>query len=73
MTGKIAPQQPPVQQGVPQGGQAGTQAGQEGQAEQLTRLQGILQSPQFQQLPPEEQQEFLQRGRQIVEQVKSGV
>ena len=39
---------------------------------QLAKLQQILQSPQFQQLPPEEQAQFTQRARAIVEQIKGG-
>jgi hypothetical protein len=33
---------------------------------QMERLQGILQSPEFQQLPPEEQKAIIQQGRQII-------
>jgi hypothetical protein len=62
ITGRINPQ------AVQQTAQGNTGQG----GEQLTRLQDILQSPQFQQLPPEEQQQFIQQGRQIVETIKGG-
>ena len=83
-TGKIAPQQPtmgtPVQGGVmgqPQGqtpvvgqpGGQGTDA--EGQKQaQIQKVQQIIQSPQFQQLPPEEQQKYLQQAKQVVQKIK---
>lgn len=76
MTGRIVPQQP-MMPGM--GGQPGqTQPGQEqpmqqeGQPQgdetsaQMERLQGILQSPEFQQLPPEQQKEMIAQGRQII-------
>ena len=66
MTGKI--QQPMA--GTPATGQLGELEGQ--QKQQLARLQQILQSPQFQQLPPEEQQAIVQKGRGAVETIKGG-
>ena len=69
-TGKIQPQAQMPAVGQPGAPGAVSEGGQE---QQLVRLQSILQSPQFQQLPPEEQQGFLQKGRQIVEQIKGGV
>jgi len=65
MTGRIAPQQPPQQVGQPVG-----QGG--GQEEQLVKLQQIMQSPQFQQLPDQEKLQFIQQGRQILETIKGG-
>jgi len=78
MTGRIVPQQP-MMPGM--GGQPGQPQAQPGQPEQgqpqgdetqaqMERLQGILQSPEFQALPPEQQKEMLAQGRQIVEATK---
>jgi hypothetical protein len=78
VTGRIQPQMP---QGVgqpPQGvgqetGGVGQQMSQQGgnpQEQQLARLQGILQSEQFNSLPPEQQKEVVGQARQIVEQIK---
>jgi hypothetical protein len=70
MTGRIVPQQPMMPGQPGQAMPAGEQPqGDETQA-QMERLQGILQSPEFQQLPPEQQKEMLQQGRKIVEAVK---
>jgi hypothetical protein len=88
MTGKLqAPQQTPMgqpaqpaeqpapeQAGMPVGqgvGQPPTQQG--GQADQqIARLNQILQSPQFQQLPDDQKLAFIQRGREIINQIKQG-
>lgn len=71
MTGKVNPQalQGQTQQAPPpQQNQQPIQEGQQGN--QLDRLNGILKSPQFQSLPPEEQKQIVIRGRQIVESIK---
>lgn len=53
------PQTPPQQQG--------------GQADQqIARLNQVLQSPQFQSLPDDQKLQFIQRGRQVLEQIKGG-
>jgi len=79
-TGKIQPQLPSggMPGGVP--GEAGTvPAGAGGavptgspQEQQLARLQAILSSPEFKQLPPEQQQEYVGRAREIVTAIKGG-
>ena len=56
-TGKIQPEQP---------GQAGAED------PRLARLKQQIESPEFQQLPPEEQQEIIGRAREIVEAIKQG-
>jgi hypothetical protein len=66
LTGKIMPEQP----GMP-GGQPGQgQPEQNPQQEQLMRLQQIMQSPEFQQLPPKEQKKMVGEARKIVEEIK---
>ena len=76
MTGKIASQQavPPSAPG--RGTTAGTPLEEQptaGENPQLVRLNQILTSPQFQQLSPEDQQQVVARGRQILEQIKAQV
>lgn len=56
MTGKIAPQAQPAQ--------GGEQSG------QLQRLNQMLSNPEIKNLPPEDQQQIVQQGRQILEQIK---
>jgi len=43
-----------------------------GQEAELGRLQSILQSPQFQQLPDDKKKELLLRSRQMVQTIKGG-
>jgi hypothetical protein len=83
-TGKIVPQQPQMPQGgtagqegavpAPQGQTAPPQGGSPEQAkqQQLQRVQQIIQSPQFQQLPPAEQKQYIQQARQVVQAIKGG-
>jgi hypothetical protein len=84
LQGKIQPQLG-MPAGMPQGagaipGGAGTvPAGAGGvmptgspQEQQLARLQAILSSPEFKQLPPEQQQEYVGRAREIVAAIKGG-
>lgn len=61
-TGKIIPEQ------VMGGGEGGGTP----EAQQLTRLKAIMQSPQFQKLPPEKQQQMVEQARTIVEAIKGG-
>jgi hypothetical protein len=69
------PAQPtPEQAGMPVGqgvGQPPIQQG--GQADQqLARLNQVLQSPQFQSLPDDQKLAFIQRGKEIIQQIKQG-
>jgi hypothetical protein len=61
LTGKMTPQQT----------QQAAQAGDPG-IEQVSRIGQMLQSKEFQGLPPDQQQQFLQQARQAVEKVKGG-
>jgi len=76
-TGKIVPQQVQPQQ-APQGqpqGQPNAPQGQTGddqqKVQQLQRVQQLLQSPEFQKLPPEKQKEMLNRAREVVQSIKT--
>jgi hypothetical protein len=84
MTGKIVqpapmgqtppggtPPQPGAQPpgGMPSGAPQG-QPGGDPHAQQLQKLQQMLQSPQFQQLPPEEQKKYLEQAKQIMAQIQ---
>ena len=54
---------------------AGMQApmgGEQQKSQQLQRVQQMVSSPQFQQLPPEQQKEAVGRAKQIVQAIKSG-
>lgn len=68
LTGKIAPPQVmPQGEQLPQEEGQPAQEGQQDQgAQQLQKVQAILQSPQFQQLTDQEQQQYLQEAKQIV-------
>jgi hypothetical protein len=59
-TGKMTPQQ---QQ------QVGGQNDQSG-AQELGRIQQMIQSPEFKKLPPDQQQQFIQQAKAVVEKVK---
>jgi hypothetical protein len=62
-TGKVVPQEV----GAPGGGGAGGE-----NDPRLVRLQDIINSPNFQQLSPEDQKEMVVKAREIIEQVKRG-
>jgi len=81
MTGKIIPQQ--AQQGQPAGQPAGQPGMPQGQPQpqgapqggtpqnqQLARLQQVLQSDQFKQLPDDQKLEMLDKAKQIISQIK---
>lgn len=82
-TGKIVPQaapsapagagtgQTPAVGGAPAGG--ATASPQEGQQQQLMRLNQIMQSPEFQSMPDEQKAQVVQQARQILEAIKSQV
>jgi hypothetical protein len=66
-TGKIAPTQPVVAGGgVPTGNEGG------GLEVDIAKLQNFFQSPDFQRLPDDKKAEYLQRGRQMINQIKGG-
>jgi hypothetical protein len=71
MTGKVQPQQAVAgatgQPGAPGEAVAGGQG-----ADQIQRLQAVLSSPQFQQLPDNEKAQFIQRSKQVLESIKGG-
>lgn len=79
-TGKVAPPQPqmPLQgqpgatQGQPQGRQTGQQGSEQIKSQQLQRVQKALTSPQFQQMPPQEQQQIVEKAKVAVTQIKGG-
>lgn len=76
-TGKIVPQPQPQQmpQEQPQGQSSAPQGqqqaqGQNPQAQQLIKIQQLLQSEQFKQLSPEQQQEMVGKAKIIVQNIK---
>lgn len=69
MTGKIQAPQTAAGTVTEQSGAPG-EAGGNQQEQQLMRLQQILQSPEFQALPKEEKQKYLERSRSILEAIK---
>lgn len=64
MSGKINPQYV--------AGMGASAGGEQQKVQQLAKLKQMMESPEFQQLPPEEQQPMVQQAKQIVQQIKSG-
>jgi len=77
MTGKIQPPQPPQPQ-MPPGGQGMPQQGQpqgmtqDPKVAQVQKLQAMLQSPQVQNMPPEQKAKVVLQSRKILERIKAG-
>jgi hypothetical protein len=67
-TGKIQPQ--PQMPATGQPGASGGNPEDQQKQQQLIRLQQILQSEQFKQLPPEEQKQKVEQAKQIMAQIK---
>jgi len=64
MTGKINPEMVAGMQAQP--------GGEQQKAQQLERVKRAVSSPQFQQLPPDQQKEAVEKAKKIVQQIKGG-
>jgi len=71
LTGKIQPQVPEMGQG-PATGQPGASGADLNatKSQQLQRIQNIFQSPEFQQMSPEQQQKMIGQAREAINQIK---